>query len=307
MHVVMGSKKLLVTGAGCIMYDEDHIEPDPNEEWGEIELDSRKFRVSSLERIQLTNALEYCPKEEGKEYVNHIDGIPTNNNFHKHNLLLELKAQISGGLQGLEESLKILKQNEMQDVVMIDLSAYDLDNDDVREMIHVKYEAEIIGKNMFIKYDGIFKQRIHRKLANSAEAHNPNWDVDANGMCVLGNRDSFLPDVGIWFQMPTKAERVNPIKERCPLPDVWIEVFYNRDPDRIHAFDNIALVQQLNLATTLATPSTNQNTRPTRAPYIIHWNVNNVPVYYKMNWNQHIVLRCGWVLDFNIVLNVLAM
>ncbi|CAB4479652.1 hypothetical protein RhiirA1_540690 [Rhizophagus irregularis] len=235
----------------------------------------------------------------------------------------------------IEESLKNLKKNEMQDemqdVVMIDLSAYDLDNDDVREMIHVKYETEIIGKNMFIKYDGILKQRIHRKLANSAEAHNPNWDVDANGMCVLENRDSFLPDVGIWFQMPTKAERVNPIKERCPLPDVWIEVFYNRDPDRIHALDNIALVQQLNLgiefvgislpystvvfqqnpnpgiATTPVTPSTNQNIRTTRAPYIIHWNVNSVPVYYKMNWNQHIVLRCGWVLDFNIVLNVLAM
>ncbi|PKY17853.1 hypothetical protein RhiirB3_469343 [Rhizophagus irregularis] len=194
----------------------------------------------------------------------------------------------------IEESLKNLKKNEMQDemqdVVMIDLSAYDLDNDDVREMIHVKYEAEIIGKNMFIKYDGILKQRIHRKLANSAEAHNPNWDVDANGMCVLENRDSFLPDVGIWFQMPTKAERVNPIKERCPLPDVWIE--QNPNPG---------------IATTPVTPSTNQNIRTTRAPYIIHWNVNSVPVYYKMNWNQHIVLRCGWVLDFNIVLNVLAM
>ncbi|CAB4410257.1 unnamed protein product [Rhizophagus irregularis] len=85
MHVVTGSKKLLVAGAGCIMYDEDHIEPDPSEEWKEIELDSRKFRISSLERIQLTNgeitqALAFCPKEEGKEYVNHIDGIPINDN-----------------------------------------------------------------------------------------------------------------------------------------------------------------------------------------------------------------------------------
>ncbi len=87
------------------MYYEDQTEPDPNEEWKEIELDSRKFRVSSLGRIQSTNgiitegslhigyrkiawegylvhrlvALAFCPKEEGKEYVNHIDGNPTNN------------------------------------------------------------------------------------------------------------------------------------------------------------------------------------------------------------------------------------
>ncbi|POG68458.1 hypothetical protein GLOIN_2v1778251 [Rhizophagus irregularis DAOM 181602=DAOM 197198] len=73
------------TSGGCIMYNEDHIEPDPSEEWKEIELDSRKFRILSLERIQLTNgeitqALAFCPKEEGKEYVNHIDGIPINDN-----------------------------------------------------------------------------------------------------------------------------------------------------------------------------------------------------------------------------------
>lgn len=50
----------------------------------------------------------------------------------------------------IEESLENLK-DEIQDVVMIDLSAYDLDNDSVLEMIHVKYNAEIIGKRMFIK------------------------------------------------------------------------------------------------------------------------------------------------------------
>lgn len=44
-----------------------------------------------------------------------------------------------------------LEQDEMPDVVMIDLSAYDLDNDDELEMIHVKYKAEIIGKHLFIK------------------------------------------------------------------------------------------------------------------------------------------------------------
>ncbi|CAB4400677.1 unnamed protein product [Rhizophagus irregularis] len=100
------SGKQKTSGGWRWMYYEDHIKPDPNEEWREIELDSRKFRVSSLRRIQLTNgeitqgslhigyrkvaregylvhrlvALAFCPKEEGKEYVNHIDGNPTNNN-----------------------------------------------------------------------------------------------------------------------------------------------------------------------------------------------------------------------------------
>ncbi|RIA87653.1 hypothetical protein C1645_776845 [Glomus cerebriforme] len=100
------SGKQKTSGGWRWMYYEDHIEPDPNEEWREIELDSRKFRVSSLGRIQLTNgeitqgslhigyrkvaregylvhrlvALAFCFKEVGKEYVNHIDGNPTNNN-----------------------------------------------------------------------------------------------------------------------------------------------------------------------------------------------------------------------------------
>ncbi|GES72588.1 hypothetical protein GLOIN_2v1778251 [Rhizophagus clarus] len=65
------------------MYYKDHIELDPNEEWKEIELDSQKFRVSSLGRIQLTNSeitQAFCLKGGGKEYVNHIDGDSTNNN-----------------------------------------------------------------------------------------------------------------------------------------------------------------------------------------------------------------------------------
>jgi hypothetical protein len=97
------SGKQKTSGGWCWMYYEDHIEPNPNEEWREIELDSRKFRVSSLGRIQLANgvitqgslqigyqkiaryfvhrlvALAFCRKEEGKEYVNHIDGNTTNN------------------------------------------------------------------------------------------------------------------------------------------------------------------------------------------------------------------------------------
>ncbi|CAG8707919.1 5198_t:CDS:1, partial [Ambispora leptoticha] len=45
------SGKQKTSGGWRWMYYEDHIEPDPNKEWREIELDSRKFRVSSLGRI----------------------------------------------------------------------------------------------------------------------------------------------------------------------------------------------------------------------------------------------------------------
>ncbi|PKK55743.1 His-Me finger endonuclease [Rhizophagus irregularis] len=89
------------------MYYEDYMEPNPIEEWKELEFDSEKFKVSSLGRVQLVNgmitqgnlqlgylrigrgtknysihrliALAFCSKEQGKDYVNHIDGNPANN------------------------------------------------------------------------------------------------------------------------------------------------------------------------------------------------------------------------------------
>ncbi|CAG8765919.1 14643_t:CDS:1, partial [Ambispora leptoticha] len=97
------SGKRNTAGGWCWMYYEDYIPQDPNEEWREIEYKLRKFKVSSLGRIQLTNgaitqgslyegyfrfnqcyihrlvALAFCSKEEGKNCVNHIDGNRTNN------------------------------------------------------------------------------------------------------------------------------------------------------------------------------------------------------------------------------------
>ncbi|CAG8456782.1 10681_t:CDS:2 [Ambispora leptoticha] len=101
------NKKRNSAGGWYWMYYEKYTKPDSNEEWKEIEFDSEKFKVSSLGRVQTVNgmiiqgsllmgylkvgrglqsymiqhlvALAFSSKEQGKDYVNHIDGNPTNN------------------------------------------------------------------------------------------------------------------------------------------------------------------------------------------------------------------------------------
>jgi len=51
------SRKRNTAGGWFWMYYEDYVQHDPNEKWREIELDSRKIRVSSLGRVQLHNGL----------------------------------------------------------------------------------------------------------------------------------------------------------------------------------------------------------------------------------------------------------
>ena len=113
---------------------------------------------------------------------------------------------------------------------------------------------------------------------------------------------------------------------------VFLQVFYNRDPDRENALEKIDKVQHdldgiFNIefvtialpdgrshfhknpnpgAISILTSTTNQNTRPYLAPYLIHWNANNIPVYYIVSWNHHIVLRCGVMLYFNIILDIIS-
>ncbi|RHZ63513.1 hypothetical protein Glove_329g74 [Diversispora epigaea] len=227
----------------------------------------------------------------------------------------------------IDKSLESLMPEKKEDVVKVSLSAYKLDNINIREAIHERYDAEIIGKDLFIKYDGRHKEKIHRRLASSAEMHNQSWDVNVNTICVMGG-NNFRPDVGIWFQTPTFAQSSRPIANSCLPPNVWIEVFYNRDPDRNHALSKIDLIRQYltdieyvgiaipdavkpfypNPNPEIATTPVTQTFRmPARAPYIVHlWNVNSLPVYYKMDWNEHLVLRCGWVVESNIVLNIIS-
>lgn len=55
-----------------------------------------------------------------------------------------------------------------------------------------------------------------------------------------------------------------------------------------------------------ATHATSQLTHPTEAPYVCHWDSRNNEVWYPMDWNHYITLRCSLVIDFNIALTVLA-
>ena len=107
-----------------------------------------------------------------------------------------------------------------------------------------------------------------------------------------------------------------------------MQVFYNQNPDRSNALGRIANVQRTHRAVEfigIALPNSNnrfrqnsfpgavtvlatqqRNQRPNQAPYIIHWDANQNPIYYIMNWNEHLPLRCGWTLEFNDVLSMLA-
>ncbi|CAI2165763.1 15057_t:CDS:2 [Funneliformis geosporum] len=163
------------------------------------------------------------------------------------------------------------QKQENQDVIKITLP-YELYMDqvdvNVLEAIHAKYLAERVGNDMFIKCDEINKEKVHRRLANSFRG------------------TERIPDVGVWFTEPTGPERVSPIVNQCPPPDI-------PNPHPLNP-------------TNLATPETNQHDRPTHVPYAIHWDASHTPVYYRLYWNEHIVLRCGWTLEFNIVLNALT-
>ncbi|CAG8482534.1 2000_t:CDS:2 [Paraglomus occultum] len=230
-------------------------------------------------------------------------------------------AKVNMILAKIEE---ILKERKMKDVITINLPGLDEAGASVHEAIHENYNAEIIGSKLFIKFDGLAKEELHFKLGVSATTHNPDWRIASNAICIVQGAQ-LRPDLGVWYRRPTLPQRVHPIINRAPPPNVWIEVFFNNS-DRDNALYKIAFVQRIyprikyigiGLPDSVlpylpnpspgipSSPATPQNSRPSQAPYIIYWNVNNNPVYYKIDsWNEHLVLGCGWTLEFNIVLNI---
>ncbi|CAB4400676.1 unnamed protein product [Rhizophagus irregularis] len=223
---------------------------------------------------------------------------------------------------------EILTQKRNQTLIKITLPELDECNEYVQQAVLDKYKAEMIGEDLFIKVDGGHKTQIQFKLNLSAYTHNQNWFVIQGTSCMMaGNK--YCPDVGIWFNTPTYDQLHRPFAGTCPPPDVYIEVFYNRDPDRALAFEKIPVIQQNlpgieyigialpdsqgpfcqnpnpGVASVPSTPENPPNVRPTRAPYFFYWNGTNLS-YYKIDWNEHLVLLCGWTMELNIVLDTIS-
>ncbi|CAB4495100.1 unnamed protein product [Rhizophagus irregularis] len=224
---------------------------------------------------------------------------------------------------------EILAQNLNKTLVKITLPELVECDVHVRQAIRDKYDPEIINNDLYIKIDGGHKEDIQANFLISGRVHNPNWFVALNTCCVMAGNEC-KPDVGVWFQRPTYQQLHNPIANQCPPPNVYIEVFYNRDPDRQRAFDKLVVIQQNfpaiefvgialpdrqgpfhqnpnpGVASAPSTPENPPNVRPNRAPYFIYWNGTNA-IYYKFNWNEHLVLGCGWTLELNNVLGSISM
>ncbi|RHZ81483.1 hypothetical protein Glove_120g174 [Diversispora epigaea] len=203
----------------------------------------------------------------------------------------------------------------------------------VREEIHNAFNAEIIGDNLFIKHNSGGKEVIHFELVNSftnqCKNQEKNWLASSNTICVvrgIGGRE-LRPDVGVWFQKPTFPQMFKPLISLCPHPNVWIEIFYNYEKDLNHAFENINWLKRNTIDVefvamaipygvtpfypnpepeTDMTQAISQLTKPIRAPYICYWDSNYNEIWYQMEWNRYIALRCDLVIKFNTVLNILA-
>ncbi|RIB15651.1 hypothetical protein C2G38_2191877 [Gigaspora rosea] len=202
----------------------------------------------------------------------------------------------------ISEIEKSLKGNQNCDVVKISLPINELNKVGVRDAINAKYDAEIIDGDLFIRFDGGIKERIHRRIASSCEVQKPGW------------------------YMPTHAQMIEPIKNFCPPSDIWIEVFFNRDPDRSNVINKVDFIQRTWVGIEFVgiciphsenpispnphpgstyTSATSQIIRPYRAPYVIYWDLDGL-IYYIMDWNLNLTLRCCLTIDFNIVLDILS-
>ncbi|CAG8501559.1 23351_t:CDS:2, partial [Gigaspora rosea] len=208
-------------------------------------------------------------------------------------------SRISELLTQIEKSLK---GNQNCDVVKISLPINELNKVGVRDAINAKYDAEIIDGDLFIRFDGGIKERIHRRIASSCEVQKPGWFTEVNMTCVVSN-SQLRPDV-----------------------DIWIEVFFNRDPDRSNVINKVDFIQRTWVGIEFVgiciphsenpispnphpgstyTSATSQIIRPYRAPYVIYWDLDGL-IYYIMDWNLNLTLRCCLTIDFNIVLDILS-
>nr|CAG8461484.1 13719_t:CDS:2 [Entrophospora candida] len=231
----------------------------------------------------------------------------------------------------IKVALEEIPKDDNIDVIEIDLPPInDKKREKILETIHNIFQAERINDRLFIKFDGLMKERIHSELMISLRQQLPAWLVVTNGVSVV-NGNEFRPDVGGWNQWPTRQQQMAPVINVSPPPLLWVEVAFNRTKDRVNALNKIEYVQPycpntefvlivipfgmspfqanpnpgiISVAVTLPRAD-----RPSRAPYIGHWAVGvtfDAVQWYKMRWNEHIILGCGGSIYFNDVLTILS-
>ncbi|CAG8596543.1 5003_t:CDS:2 [Paraglomus occultum] len=248
----------------------------------------------------------------------------------KNVIQIFVKDAESKAISQIEEKLRHARDaaSEELEIIEIDLPTIKTKKrEKVLEAIHAVFQAERIDNKLFIKCDGCGKGQVHLVLASSIWTQLPNWLVCSDGIAVV-NGNEFRPDVGGWSPRPTFAERFQPIINRTPPPLLWIEVAFDRSNDRDNALSKIAYVQRYcpntefvlivisyrspipanpnpDATSVVATASAS---RSLIVPYLSHWDIGvafGAALWYKMQWNEHIVLDCGANLYFNDVLRCL--
>ncbi|CAB5348790.1 unnamed protein product [Rhizophagus irregularis] len=107
------------------------------------------------------------------------------------------------------------------------------------------------------------------------------------------------------YELLIIQERVTSLKSLCLPPDIWIENTLGIGIAIPHTYNTFQL-NPFSGAPLMSAIMTGQNRRPQLAPYLIHWDITYTPHYYIINWNLHLRLRCGAIIDFNIIFDVLS-
>ncbi|RIA82561.1 hypothetical protein C1645_835186 [Glomus cerebriforme] len=223
-------------------------------EWRDIEFDSQKFRVSSFGRIQLANGMI----TQGSLHIGylmvrgkHVHHLCTRKENAQHAVHLGLWRQCAV-MQIFDDgsTREFSSLAEAQHVTGIKSSNISLG---VRQSANITClwngnDVRVLENSPSYKgnIDGGHKTEIQGNLMISGKTHNQNWFVTQDTDCIMmGNK--YKLDVGIWFNRPNHNQLYKSFVNICPPPDVYIEVFYNHDPDRGFALEKLNVIRQNNL------------------------------------------------------------
>jgi len=209
-----------------------------------------------------------------------------------------------------------------QVVVDVDLLVMDLPKVSLEAIVKFFPRVEIIEEVLYFKCDGYLKTVTQTYFDRLIHAAQPGWASSQNLTLRVGAH-VFLPDY-CSFNVPIPLLQIQrPAIHGLVMPNLWVEVAYNNGADRQKAFNSIAYaigfcpntefvcVVLKNADSLLPTPNPNPAAvsvhsaavpaQPLNGPYIVHWGVGvayNNPTYYRVVWNEHLVLGVGVTVEF---------